>query len=177
MSAHRGYAGYDHVQGGRLQYLLWGIGVLAACLGAFVHAEEPQAALVLWIVAPIMMALPALFSSLQVKDEGDHLLVRFGPVPLIKRRMPYAEMIAAEPAKSRLIDGWGIHYGPGRGWIWNLWGYDCVSVQQKNSEFRIGTDDPEGLSAFLSARIAAETGSRATGGRHPDDGIPTGARA
>ncbi len=177
MSTRRGYTGYDHTQGGRLQYLFWGIGVLAACLGAFVHAGEPQAALVLWIVAPIMLGIPALFSSLQVKDEDDHLLVRFGPIPLIKRRIRYADMIAAEPAKSHFLDGWGIHYGPGRGWIWNLWGFDCVSVQFAKREFRIGTDDPQGLATFLTARIGAEAGHGPAGDHRPDDGIPTGARA
>ncbi len=38
-------------------------------------------------------------------------------------------LFAVSAARSNWLDGWGIHYFPGRGIIYNLWGFDCVRVQ------------------------------------------------
>jgi hypothetical protein len=58
-------------------------------------------------------------------------------------------------ARSSWIDGWGIHYIPGRGMTYNLWGFDCVEIDMNGRTVRVGTDDPEGLTDFLKGRIAA----------------------
>lgn len=55
-------------------------------------------------------------------------------------------------ARSKLIDGWGVHWLPGRGWTFNLWGRDCVEGNTARRRLRIGTDDPEGLANFLTER-------------------------
>ena len=58
--------------------------------------------------------------------------------------------------RTLILDGWGVHYSIRGGWVWNLWGRDCVVVHQKDkSILRIGTDDAEGLAAFLHERIGA----------------------
>jgi hypothetical protein len=51
------------------------------------------------------------------------------------------------------LDGWGIHYSIQGGWLWNLWGRDCIVVHLKNGVLRIGTDDADNLSVFLRKRI------------------------
>jgi hypothetical protein len=59
-----------------------------------------------------------------------------------------------ERSRSAVIDGWGVLWVPFRGWTWNLWGRDCVGVDLGERSLRIGTDDPEGLEAFVKARTA-----------------------
>jgi hypothetical protein len=67
-------------------------------------------------------------------------------------------METAEPGRTNLRDGWGIHYFPGRGSTWNLWGFDCVVLRLGGSKtLRVGTDDPEGLAAFLADRVRRES--------------------
>ena len=93
------------------------------------------------------------FEYLLVLDEGDCLALYFGPVPLFHKRFPYSKMTAVEASRSNFLDGWGIHYVPGRGWTYNLWGFDCAKVQMGKKTVRIGTDDVEGLVRFLRTKI------------------------
>ena len=100
-----------------------------------------------------MAGLAFCFRSLTVADDGDRLTIRFGPVPLFRTSIPYADMTGVEAGKSTVIDGWGIHYVPGRGWTYNLWGFGCVVVYRGKTIIRIGSDDVENLVDFLNRRI------------------------
>ena len=55
-------------------------------------------------------------------------------------------MTAVEAGRSSLIDGWGIHWIPGRGWTYNLWGFGCVVIQQGKKTTRVGTWKSNGSS-------------------------------
>ena len=44
-----------------------------------------------------------------------------------------------------------LHWG---GWVWNIWGYDCVVFRLNRGTLRLGTDDPENLVRFVRNRIA-----------------------
>jgi len=94
------------------------------------------------------------FRHLTVSDDGDALGVRFGPLPVFGTRIPYNTITAVEGGRSSLIDGWGIHYVPGRGWIYNVWGFDCVCVHYDNRLLRIGSDDSANLVMFLRGKIS-----------------------
>ena len=65
-----------------------------------------------------------------------------------------------ESGRSSWIDGWGIHWLPGRGWAYNLWGFGCAIVYLGNTVIRIGTDDVEGLVDFLNQKTGAASGKR-----------------
>ena len=52
-----------------------------------------------------------------------------------------------------LLEGWGIHWTPGRGWTYNIWGYDCVKLSLDRGTIRVGSDDVENLVSFLRERI------------------------
>ncbi len=89
-----------------------------------------------------------------VRELGEALEVRFGPLPLARTRIPYEQIRSVRSERTGLIDGWGIHYIPGRGLVWNVHGRDCVRLELKNGRpFRIGTDDPEGLAAWIRQKI------------------------
>ena len=55
--------------------------------------------------------------------------------------------------RTLLLDGWGIHMGILGGWVWNLWGRDCVVIYYKNGDnLRIRTDDTNNLVNFLRSK-------------------------
>ena len=149
---------YEHKQRAPLWLILLPVGILLLSASWRIRAGGDHAAAVILLVAAVMMILLAMsFTFLLVRDEGDHLSVGFGPLPLFRRHVPYAKVTAVEPARSSFIDGWGIHYTPGRGWIWNLWGRDCVRVRMGKKVLRIGSDDAGELARFLSQKIAARS--------------------
>ncbi len=143
---------YDHTQRGPLCYLLAAIAAGFAATAIFV--PHPAVTVVHAVLAVVVFAAAFCFAHLTVRDEGEQLAIRFGPVPLFARTIPYAEITGVERARSDILDGLGIHWVPWRGWIYNLWGFDCVKLTVKGKPVRIGTDDPDGLVEFLRARIA-----------------------
>ena len=144
---------YDHTQKSPLYLIVLAPILLLTVIALIAHAHLHQY-LILSCVAAVLVFFAFCFVSLRVRDEGDSLAIRFGPLPVFRRRIPYAQITAAEPGRSSIIDGWGIHWGPGREWIWNLWGFDCVVVHLGAKTVRIGTDDPAGLTEFINSKIA-----------------------
>jgi hypothetical protein len=83
------------------------------------------------------------------------LAFRFGLFPLIRKRIRYADITAFEIGHTRIIDGWGINYFPGRGWTYNVWGFACVKLTLGRKIIRIGTDDAEGLAKAVREKIGS----------------------
>jgi hypothetical protein len=101
----------------------------------------------------VMMAFVGLcFGDLTVRDEGDHLAIRYGPLPVFHKQIRYDAIASVTRGRSSLIDGLGIHYVPGRGWTYNLWGTDCVKLLVDGKVIRIGTDDAQQLTEFLLSK-------------------------
>lgn len=143
---------YKHTQRAPLSLILSCIG-MAMLIGAR-QVPNPEINFFLFLIASLIFLLALSFGKLTVRDKQDHLLVRFGPLPLFRRRIAYAEIQDVERARTSILDGWGIHLSPSGGWTWNLWGFDCVDVHfKKGRKVRIGTDDPKRLEAFLKDRI------------------------
>lgn len=107
------------------------------------------------MIGGIVLLLAASFHYLKVEDEGEALSVRFGPLPLFRRTVPYRDIQSVEVVRSSLMDGWGIHWSSKGGWIWNLWGRDCVMLQLDRGVLIIGTDRPQELHAFLEQQVSS----------------------
>jgi len=143
---------YRHTQTGHLRYIIYlVVGILV--IGALFCREEPPLGMVLAITGVAVLPLAWAFGSLTIEDEGDRLLICFGPLPLFWKRIVYGDITGVEPDRSKLIDGWGIHWIPGRGMIYNLWGFDCVKLTLGKKIVRIGSDDVENLVEFLRTKI------------------------
>jgi hypothetical protein len=146
---------YHHTQKGP-----WGL-MCYALAATFVVASLyfPVLALQItfFVTALFMLLLGASCGHLTVEDEGDQLVVRFGPLPLFRRRISYEDILEVEQSRTTFLDGWGIHWSPRGGWVWNVWGYDCVVIRLKRGKLKIGTDDAEGLARFLRGRISSKT--------------------
>lgn len=143
---------YEHTQKGPVHLILYGLAAIFIGIAWF-SSSRGMPYVGMLALAGLMIFLALCFQRLTVRDEGEWLAIRYGPLPLFFRRIPYASMTAAEAARSDWLDGGGIHYIPGRGWIYNLWGRDCVKLQLGNKKVRIGTNDVEGLLRFVKTRI------------------------
>jgi hypothetical protein len=120
---------------------------------SFQHAEDmkqaPQIAIILATAGVCMLGL----GPLTVADEGDQLAIRFGPLPLFQKRIAYDSIESVEIGQTSLIDGWGIHMSLKGGWVWNIWGGDCVVIRHGGKTTRVGTDDAEHLAGFLRDKL------------------------
>jgi len=146
---------YHHTQKGP-----WGL-MCYAFAATFVVASVSLPVLALqitfFVTALFMLLLGASCGSLTVEHEGDRLSVRFGPFPLFRRNIPYDDILDVETGRTTFLEGWGIHCSPWGGWVWNIWGYDCVLLRLKRGKLKVGTDDAEGLAEFVSSRIRSTT--------------------
>jgi hypothetical protein len=145
--------GYRHTQKGPWHFLLHGFAALLLTVGIF-NQNEPVAAFVLPLSGVLMFILGTSFHHLTVADEGRQLAIHFGPLPLFRRRIWYDDIREVERGRTTFLDGWGIHMSLRGGWVWNIWGYDCVVFRLNQSTLRLGTDDPDNLVRFVRSRIA-----------------------
>jgi hypothetical protein len=143
---------YSHTQHGRFHYGLY-VAVCALLAAAWGSRDQPLLMCVVLVAAGLIFLFTQSFHYLTVRDEGDALAIRFGPFPLLRKRIPYSRITAVEPGRTSLIDGWGVHWVPFRGWTYNIWGFDCVKVYLDNRIIRVGSDDVENLVEFLRTKI------------------------
>jgi hypothetical protein len=143
--------GYEHTQRGPLGYLLALIALAFAASAIFV--PHLVVGLVHGGVALLVFAAAFCFGRLTVRDEGEHLAVRYGPLAVFRKSLRYADITAVERGRSALIDGWGIHWIPGRGTTYNLWGFDCVKLTVNGKTIRVGTDDADELARHIKERL------------------------
>ena len=125
----------------------------AFCVSAWVMRDTPAGAVAFLFGAVLITVLAAAFHYLAVNDESDRLMIRFGPVPLFRRAVLYDDIVSVEPGRTTLLDGWGIHYSLRGGWVWNLWGFDCVVIHMRSGKMYLGSDEAEELCTFLQQRI------------------------
>lgn len=147
---------YSHTQKAPLCLILYGSAFLCFVL-AWVVGGTPG----IFIgggVGLLIALLASAFHHLVVVDQGEQLAIQFGPMPLFRRTVQYADIDKVEVGRTLILDGWGIHYSIRGGWVWNLWGHTCVVVHFKNGGvLRIGTDDAENLAQFLNNRTNGVT--------------------
>jgi len=147
---------YEHTQRSPWFWMLLALGALSLVITWSAWSVSHQTAPVListGIAITLFGGTGLCFGSLTVRDEGQWLAVRFGPLPVFRTRIAYSTITGVEVARSDILDGWGIHWIPGRGLIYNLWGFDCVRIQMGKRSVRVGTDDVEGLVSFLRTKI------------------------
>jgi hypothetical protein len=146
---------YEHTQKAPLGSLLLGNAGVLLVASWFARGQPPVVAIFV-AVAAVLAVAALLCGSLTVRDGGDRLVVRYGPLPLLGTRIRYADITAVQPDRTSLLDGWGIHYVPGRGTTYNLWGFGCAKLSLGKKTVRVGSDDVDGLVAFLRGKIAPD---------------------
>ncbi|MCC9606093.1 hypothetical protein LOC68_19615 [Blastopirellula sp. JC732] len=147
-----GHSTYRHTQEGPFCWLIAGISIPCFISSAMLW-NEPVASAVVAFAGFSTLYLAGAFRHLTVSDDDDELLISFGPLPLLWRRIRYAKMRTAQVSRTTFLDGWGVHYSLRGGWVWNIWGYDCVEIQLDKGKVFVGTDDAENFAEFLQTRI------------------------
>ncbi|MFZ4608702.1 MAG: hypothetical protein ACOYNM_02740 [Gemmataceae bacterium] len=148
---------YDHIQKSSLYLIIFATGVLqliaATTFSPWSISIFPG--IILFLSGIFVIFLAFGFQHLQTVDQGNYLTIGFGklPLPLCKRKLFYKTIIKVEIGRTLLLDGWGIHYSISGGWVWNIWGRDCVVVYCDKETLRIGTDDAAKLRTFLQTKI------------------------
>jgi hypothetical protein len=146
---------YRHTQTGSFGLIIWPL--VAFELGMAWYVSDHLWIAVLLICTASVSAIIALaFRTLTIQDEGDFVGICYGPQPLVYKRIAYDQIDRAERSRSRWIDGWGVHWVPGRGWTYNIWGFDCVTLTMGKRTVRVGSDDAESLLAMISEKIASD---------------------
>ena len=143
---------YQHTQKAPLHLVFYPI-VLATVAFAWLVPTPPPIRLLMVGLGILFLVLALMFKHLRIEDEGDRLAIRYGPLPGFRKLIRYEDISAVEPGRSSFADGWGIHYVPGRGWTYNLWGFDCAKLTVNGKIVRAGTDDLANLVEFLRTRI------------------------
>lgn len=151
MAASHPPSGYDRSQNGSICLLLYFMASFIGLLSWLARGDR-WFALILLASALLMLMVAASFHHLRVRDRGEHLEVAFGPLPLFRRRIRYADIRSVESERLTLLDGLGLRRSKHGGWTWTIRGRDCVVVNLDRSSLRIGTDDPQGLIDFLRSR-------------------------
>jgi hypothetical protein len=147
--------GYSHTQKSPLCLLIYGV-ALALLVAAWLVQDEFPVAMILGGSGVLTLILAMAFHHLTVEDQANRLAIRFGPLPLFCRTVQYADIEKVEVGRTLILDGWGIHMSIRGGWVWNLWGRDCIVVHLRKGVLRIGTDDASNLARFLEEKIAQQ---------------------
>jgi hypothetical protein len=131
--------------------ILYGSALVCFTLGGTIG--EPPGIFIFGGAGLLIGLFAPMFHHLTVEDQGEFLAIRFGSIPLFRRTVRYADIVKVEIGRTLILDGWGIHMSLRGGWVWNLWGRDCVVVRLKKGVLRIGTDDAANLAGFLDKKI------------------------
>ncbi len=143
---------YRHMQRAPICWLLYAMAILFAAL-AWILQNEPYVPWIFLAISPFLLLLAASFHYLAVQGDDVGLKISFGPLPLFRRTIRYEEIVGAEPGKTDFLDGLGIHMSLKGGWVWNIWGRDCVVLTLRKGIFRLGTDQPQQLAQFIESRM------------------------
>ena len=97
--------------------------------------------------------LGSAFHHLTIEDQYSFLAIHFGPIPLLRGIVRYADIQSVEVGRTMFFEGCGMYGSLRGGRVWKLWGRDCVVVHLNNGVLRIGTDDAENLAGFLERKL------------------------
>jgi hypothetical protein len=142
---------YQHTQWGPWFALLYPLSIVFLAL-AVLLPDFPLRYIFL-PVGIILVPLAAGVHYLTVEDSDDHLWIHFGPLPVFGKRIAYCDIVSVEAGQTTLLDGWGIHWSLRGGWVWNIWGRDCVVIRLCNQVLLVGKNDSAGLLRHLQATV------------------------
>ena len=128
--------------------------VLVAAVFTFITAFVGGAAalflppILLSLVAALGFAMSKLTTS--VDDQAVRAAFRWGRP---ERVIPLADIGAARVVRNKWWYGLGVRVIPGAT-MFNVWGLDAVELELPGRNFRVGTDDPDGLAAAIEHQRA-----------------------
>ena len=135
------------------------ISVVAAIIVFLVMLAAGRLTVPIWIVATVVLVAPlllALFGTLTVSIDGEKLLAKFG-VGFVRKSIPLSRIESFQAIRMRWVHGFGIHWIPFHGWLYNVSGLKAVKIAAKNGRrTHIGTDEPEAPCKALEKAVPKE---------------------
>jgi len=147
---------------GWVRVVLWG----AIAAGGYPLLTGPDTGLPAWArlliagaVVLFALGIEALLGGLTVRVREEGLLVHLGTVPVVRRRIPYSEIVSLESVQYRPLrdfGGWGVRgWGPRK--AWSARGNRAVALQLEGDRLvLVGSDHPR----RLEERIRKAMGDR-----------------
>ena len=109
-----------------------------------------------WIVLFPIAVFPTLlilFHALTVTVTVSEVTAAFG-IGVIRKTVLLEDIGEVAATQSRWFHGWGIRK-VSRGWLYNVSGFDVVSMTLKNGRVvQFGTDEPDQLLAAIQAALS-----------------------
>lgn len=145
---------YRHRQIGRIQ--IWG-GIVALSVILITSIFVPEIWM-LFLIATLALGFAVLFfSTLTVEVRTSKVCIAFGPLPLIRKRVPLEMIREYQTVQTPWYYGWGLRYIKG-GMLYNVSGFAGVELMLTTGKrIRIGTDDPAGLYAAIAAAVGSSS--------------------
>ena len=142
---------YSHTQRSAASLFVFSLAALipiGVLLSGALASADVGARITVLAAAVVMLISAFTLSSLTIAVRDGQLSWWFGP-GIVKKTVPLSTIVAAEPATTSIISGWGIHL-TGRGWLYNVSGREAVLVtQQDGKRFLLGTDEPDSLAHVI----------------------------
>jgi len=138
---------YKHTQIGLLMYVIFLPIIFGLLISFYFFANY-----FILVLSAFMALTLFIFRSLSVELSGAMLKFHFGP-GLIKNSISFDQIVSVKSVRNPWYFGWGIHWF-GRGWLYNISGFDAVEICLKNNKVvRIGTDEPKRLENAINAAL------------------------
>ena len=97
--------GYSHTQTAPLCWILYGSAL--ACVVPAWMIGDTTGRFIAGGVAVLMASFASAFHHLTVVDQHEVMAIRFGPVPLFRSTVRYADIMKVEVGRTLILDGWG----------------------------------------------------------------------
>jgi len=148
------------VDAGSLIYGIWPQESLGHPFG-----DEPAPTWVLGATAAVCLVVPTavtlLFTRLDVEVWPREMRASFGPLPMIRRSVPYGQVEAVTAVTYRPIrdfGGWGIRFRPGKT-AWTVRGNRAVRLDLESGRaFYVGSRFPHRLAERIRSARRADQG-------------------
>lgn len=134
--------------------------LLASCLpllGIFTDGEIiVKNWTVMGLVYVLMILVAFLFFRLVTEVSSGSIKVHFG-TGIIKKQISLDRVKEVKVVRNKWFYGWGIRFII-NGWLWNIRGLDAIELtfKDKNSVFRIGSQEPEKLKDAIERQLKTE---------------------
>ncbi len=153
---------YKHTQIGRISLLL-AFFIIAAEIGLYfwLASTMPQDIdksflLAVFAASVVVVVFAAVFTSTMTVIVTSNKLCFSMGFGVFRKTIPLKQISDTRPVKNKWWHGWGIHYIPKVGTLYNISGMRSVEINLKDGKnLRIGSDQPCLLSSTIKSAIAS----------------------
>ncbi len=127
---------------------------VAVIVGATAYGGTAAAPAPAFFFALLVLAVLAAFARLTTRVDDRSVRWAF-TLGIPRAAVGFDEIERVERVRTNLLEGWGIHWTPWHGWLWNVSGFDAVQFFLKDGRrLTVGTDDATAFLDAVNSRLA-----------------------